>query len=178
MPALPRWLQQSRAWCRFLVFHHSLGVAAAAGGCASVDCDDDGHRAFDGLYSTVDVAARYDLLFGALEDFLGVGDLREAQFLGHLRTDLSVSPSMAWRPQRMMSKSPSLRIPVQAYRGGERIGTSEHTVGEEHAFVGSAEDSFLSTSRPSATHCDHGDGGAWVGILQAERLLQGVQISG
>lgn len=70
------------------VFHNEFCVARAAWSCASVDGDEHWHRSLDSLNTSVDMAAYCQFAVFALQYFLCVCNLSQAQFLSNLRSNL------------------------------------------------------------------------------------------
>ena len=70
------------------VLLYQLGVTRAAGSSRTVDCDNDGQRAFYRFNATVDVTFHFDFAVTYFQNLFSVCDLRQTKFFCHLRTYL------------------------------------------------------------------------------------------
>ena len=160
--------------------HHQFCIARTAGGCASVDRDDNGQRNLNLLHATVDDAADERLTVFHFQNFLGVCHLVEAELLGHLRTHLGgVAVDGLPAADDDVHIANLLDGRGQRIRGGQRVGTGKQAVGEQPARIGTAiqslTDNLAGTRR---THREESYGRALVLLLQSECLLKGVQVFG
>ena len=127
------------------------------------------------------MALHRDDPFLAGEHLLGVGNLVEPQLLGHLGTHLCgvTVDGLTAADDEVGIGHYMLDGCGQGIAGGQGVGSCKSTVGEQIASVRTAVHGFSDyLGRTAGTHGDDDDGGAGVLVLQAQCLLQSVQILG
>ena len=160
--------------------HQQLGIARTARCCRAVDGDDDRQGTLNGLDASVDVALHGDATILYLEYLLGIGYLGESQLLGHLRTYLS---GVAIDSLTASDDDVVLAYLADGCREGIRcsqgVGTGKGAVGEQVATVSAAKHTFAhNLCRAGRAHREHLDRSTRILFLEAQGLLQGIQILG
>ena len=162
-----------------LVFHHALGVARAALGGRSVDRHDGRNRALDNLGAVLQTAlddqrARLDL-----DDLLGVGHLRKAEFLGDLRAHLRGVAVDGLTACEDHVGSDLLQGARKGVRGGQRIRAGEFAARKQVTAVSAAEhrvaDDVGGTLRP---HRENMDRGTLDAVFQPQGGFQRIEVLG
>ena len=112
------------------------------------------------------------------DNLLGIGDLCEAKLLCYLWTYLCcVAVDGLASAEDDVVAANLLDGLGEGVGCGKGVSTAKWAVRYEDAFVGSSEDAFLEHfGCLGQTHGDHGDGGTWISVLEAECLFEGVQI--
>ena len=162
------------------VFHHELGVARAAGRGVAVHRDEQGQGCFHALDASVDGAQGGDFAVLHLLDGGDVSHLVEVELLCHLRAYLSrVAVDSLAAANHEVGHADLLNRLAQCVARGERIGTGKGAVGEQHAAIGSAIQSFAdNVCGAGRSHRENGNRRAGVLVFEAQRLLEGVEVFG
>ena len=138
-----------------------------------------GQRGFEDFVAAFDGAFRADLAVAELLHFLNVGDLRDAELFGDLRTDLGgVAVDGLTSAQNEVEIADLLRQAAQREASRQRIGSAERAVGQKHGLVGAAEQGVAENAGGGGEPHRRDDDFRAVTVLQLEGQLKGVQVFG
>ena len=162
------------------VLLHQFRVARTARSCRAVDSNHDRQRALYGFNTTVDVAFHCNLVFTYFQNFFCVCDLGQSQLFCYLRTYLRRIPvdSLTTTNNNVtvtyFADSSSQRV-----RSSQCICTGESTVGQQVTVICTTEKSFTNNVGSTTwSHCQNGNGRAWMSIFQSKSLLESIQVFG
>ena len=122
-----------------------------------------------------------NIVLRTLEHFLGIGNLVQAKFFGHLGAYLGCIAvnGLATSDDDIHVGAKVLDGRGQRIAGGQCVGSGKGTVGEEVASVGTTIDSLADDLGGTAgAHRKHDYRRAGILLFEAERLLQGIKVFG
>ena len=162
------------------VFLSGTGVAGTALVGAAVYGDDGGIRCLDGFDTAFETAFYHDFSLLGANDFFGIRDLRNAEFLSHLRTYLRrIAVDCLTTADYEVEVADFAHGASQCIRGSQRVGSGKSTVGEQIAAVGAAKETFANdVGCAGRTHREQFHRRSGIFFFELKRLFERVQVFG